>query len=231
MWRVVRLQDHLHLLVMLWLRRVICWNKWQIFRLGQNNDSHLPPGTLRFSFKQHHKQPPPSQTFSDLHKQTNDPSQKPTVLSDRRRSDCFSLISGVRMFQLDSLCHLPGAVQRHSHPHCGHRHGNGVDEAALWLHPDLPWDLPLQIRGHETFLFHIKATMCIIRVSFSSWSCECVGLVFSLLATLLVWPCQSGCNFQVQSQVSNISTPTGWVVTKFYITDIHVLDSGIIVKK
>lgn len=52
------------------------------------------------------------------------------------------LISGA--LQVDPLCHLPGAVQRHSHPHCGHRHGDGVDETALRLHPHLTRDLPLQ---------------------------------------------------------------------------------------
>lgn len=55
-------------------------------------------------------------------------------------------LSGVRPLQLDSLWHPPGAVQRHSHPHRGHRHGDRIDEAALRLNLDLTRHLPLWTR-------------------------------------------------------------------------------------
>lgn len=71
----------------------------------------------------------PSPTYTD----TLDP-----VMSQR------CLTSGIiRALWAHPLWHPPRAVQRHSGSHRGHRQGDGVDEAALLLHPHLTGDLPL----------------------------------------------------------------------------------------
>lgn len=81
----------------------------------------------------HEDFPSTSQTHLSLHRE-------PSPTYTNSLSD---LISGMLGLQVDPLCHLPGAVQRHSHPHGGHHHGDGVDETALRLHLHLTWDLPL----------------------------------------------------------------------------------------
>lgn len=126
MWyKIKRKQTHLFLLR---------WKKKLIVSVSDN----LLPATkhwwtfsswdmknlLQATPQTHHLSQPPSQTFSDVHE--HEP-----------------LISGMLVLQVDSLCHLPGAVQRHSHSHGGHHHGDRVDETALWLHLHLTWDLPL----------------------------------------------------------------------------------------
>lgn len=124
-----------------------CLNEWWISQLGLNNDSLFPPGTLKIFLQATttNTLTPSTSSVTNLLRrtQTNSPSHKPPT-ERRFAAEYLPLISGVWLLQMDPLCHLPGAVQRHSHPHCGHRHGDGINEAALWLHPDLTWDLPLQ---------------------------------------------------------------------------------------
>lgn len=109
-----------------------------------DNDSHFPSVTLQIFLQvtpQTHKlsQRPQTLIISNIHEQTICHPQSCSARRRRRPAAEYpsSSISGVWLFQMDPLCHLPGAVQRHARPHCGHRHGDGIDETVLRLHPDL----------------------------------------------------------------------------------------------
>lgn len=111
---------------------------WQILTLGPNIHSDLLPGTsFRTNPHKYLQWALLVSPITDLLRHT-----QPNTSSTAVKSWAAPK-SGIQVFQVLLFCHLPGAVPGHAHSHCGHRHGNGINASAPWLHLHLTWDLPL----------------------------------------------------------------------------------------
>lgn len=139
------------------------WDTGLIFLLGRSRSLRLLSllGRVDFPSSGDHKHTnsPWRRSATDplRRTQTNKQTNRPSVTVS---SGVSSAASGVRLLQGDPLGHLPGAVQGQPHPHRGHRHGDGVDDAALRLHLHLAGDLPLQRdAGKHSVWYEVRVEM------------------------------------------------------------------------